>query len=170
MSAPHDSTERELKRCPDCAESVLAEARKCRYCGYRFDGGRFGQTSLLANLLGSKPAADHLTPSVLVADLGVELAEDEDVNVLAFCHVQSRHGYLVLTDRRLVFLEHEGARRYRQQFERPLQSVIDTEISGGLRRRLTVRGTGYDFVARGLRRGVPELLSKHLPGAPAGPP
>jgi hypothetical protein len=29
--------ERGTKTCPDCAEDVLAEARRCRFCGYRFD-------------------------------------------------------------------------------------------------------------------------------------
>jgi len=27
----------EMKSCPDCAEDVRAAARKCRFCGYRFD-------------------------------------------------------------------------------------------------------------------------------------
>jgi hypothetical protein len=26
-----------FKKCPDCAERVLAEARVCRFCGYRFE-------------------------------------------------------------------------------------------------------------------------------------
>ena len=25
------------KKCPDCAESVMADARKCRFCGFRFE-------------------------------------------------------------------------------------------------------------------------------------
>lgn len=28
--------EPQTKACPDCAESILAAARVCRYCGYRF--------------------------------------------------------------------------------------------------------------------------------------
>ena len=29
--------EPDLKACPDCAENVRSAARKCRYCGFRFD-------------------------------------------------------------------------------------------------------------------------------------
>ncbi len=29
----------DLKTCPDCAEQVRTAARKCRFCGYVFDGG-----------------------------------------------------------------------------------------------------------------------------------
>jgi len=29
--------EAQFKKCPDCAERVLEAARKCRYCGYRWE-------------------------------------------------------------------------------------------------------------------------------------
>jgi Uncharacterised protein family UPF0547 len=29
---------RSRKRCPQCSEAVLAEARVCRYCGFAFPG------------------------------------------------------------------------------------------------------------------------------------
>lgn len=36
--SPSAVAEPDLKACPDCAEHVRSAARKCRYCGYRFDG------------------------------------------------------------------------------------------------------------------------------------
>jgi len=32
-----DKEQRQMKRCPDCAEDVYIEAKNCRHCGYNFD-------------------------------------------------------------------------------------------------------------------------------------
>ena len=57
------------KQCPDCAEMVRAEARVCRFCGYRFDGARrddrrgggsSSATGALADLLRRPKAARSL--------------------------------------------------------------------------------------------------------------
>jgi Uncharacterised protein family UPF0547 len=36
-AAASAAAEAERKTCPDCAETVLAAAKVCRYCGYRFE-------------------------------------------------------------------------------------------------------------------------------------
>jgi hypothetical protein len=36
------------KKCPDCAETVLADARVCKHCGYRFRGEAPPDTGYMA--------------------------------------------------------------------------------------------------------------------------
>jgi hypothetical protein len=35
-SRPWSRSKIEVKSCPDCAETILAKANVCRFCGYRF--------------------------------------------------------------------------------------------------------------------------------------
>jgi hypothetical protein len=93
-----------MKACPDCAEMVLAAARKCRYCGYRFDrpARPAAQEGLMAHLF--RRPAPHLSMAETLEQLGVELDPGERAAGLWLGRVTGVDGYLVLTDERLLFV------------------------------------------------------------------
>jgi hypothetical protein len=102
--------QRPLKACPDCAELVLAAARKCRYCGYEFRPAPKpapANNSLFGFLL--RRSAPQLTMAETLAELGVELDPGERLDGLWVGRALSSDGYVVLTDARLFFVA--GLRR-----------------------------------------------------------
>jgi hypothetical protein len=102
-----------MKQCPDCAEMVLEAARKCRYCGYRFDRPEpkaSAREGLFAHLF--RRSAPRLTMAETLAQLGVELAPGERPAGLWLGRVKGIDGYVALTDQRLCFvigLRHQTA-------------------------------------------------------------
>lgn len=145
---------RKHRTCPDCAETVLAEARVCRYCGFRFDGGE--RTGALAPI--GAPAAGARLPELLPA-WGVELAAGEDVAFFGPCRMDSDHGYLLVTTARLVFLAPArgsvrawltAPKQLRTLLDWPLAGVSHAEVDGRWgRSRLHVRGPDRGVTLRG---------------------
>jgi hypothetical protein len=114
--------DRPTKACPDCAERVLTGARKCRFCGYRFDGaeevtwdtagdGLVGLLSLLR-----RPVVPPLTIAGYLARMGIDLEEEEGENEehpvgIWLGRIDGADGYVVITNRRLFVTElgrHQG--------------------------------------------------------------
>jgi hypothetical protein len=120
-AATHD--ERAMKACPDCAEMILEAARKCRYCGYRYDA-QPAQEGLFAHLF--RRSAPHLTMTETLQQLGVALEPGERTTGLWLGQVKSIDGYVVLTDARLVFVI---GLRHQQGSPAPWQHRLD-ELAG----------------------------------------
>jgi len=118
--------ERAMKACPDCAELVLEAARKCRYCGYRFDRPppQPAQEGLFAHLF--RRPATHLTMTETLQQLGVELDPGERPVGLWLAQITGVDGYVVLTDERLCFVM---GLRHRNETRAPWQRRL-TELAG----------------------------------------
>jgi hypothetical protein len=117
--------QRPMKPCPDCAELVLEAARKCRYCGYRFDRQPQKQESLWAHLL--RRSAPRMTMTETLEQLGVELEPGEQPAGLWLAQISGVDGYVVLTDRRLCFVM--GLRHQQAATTAPWQHRLD-ELAG----------------------------------------
>jgi hypothetical protein len=132
---------REEKTCPDCAELVAAQARVCRFCGYRF--AKAPASNPLHWLF--RPADTRSLPEFLL-DCGIELAQDEEVAFFGLCEMDQSSGFLLVTNRRLAFFAARGSRKL---LDWPLEHFRDIEIRGRRRRAcLYLTGDGGDVTLR----------------------
>jgi hypothetical protein len=157
----------ETKQCPDCAEQVLAAARRCRYCGYRFDRGGGALGDLLAGLRKDKP---DVTLDTILADWGGSLESGEEARFFRLAELDGRLGYLLVTGTRLVFFAARGHSRHDRLVERSLDGLSHARIRGGLgRRQLEFGGFAWEHAARLYGRGdiqrLADLLTEHLTAA-----
>jgi Uncharacterised protein family UPF0547 len=77
------------KKCPDCAEQVLAEALKCTFCGYRFDEA----IPLKVNQV--RPPGAHSTWAILLGSLVIGLSLIAAIGVAVAGWDDIDHGALI---------------------------------------------------------------------------
>jgi hypothetical protein len=95
------------KICPDCAETVLAAARRCRYCGYRFDAGATpAPAASFGGVLGLLRRAHPPTTTVpdLMASWGIVPDPDEGHGTLCHGAIAGEPGFIVVTQTRFRFV------------------------------------------------------------------
>jgi hypothetical protein len=129
------------KQCPDCAEQVLAAARRCRFCDYRFDHQRSAGRSLLEGLFsGLRNAGPGGTINEILADWGSSLEPGESVEWFQLGDVDAQPGYLLVTSRRLLFFQQVGRTRHERALEYPRSLLSGVRLLGrGRNRRLGFR-------------------------------
>jgi len=130
----------ELKKCPDCAEMVRAEARVCRFCGYRFEGAarrdRVGVAgSALADLLRRPQTPLSLTE--ILESWGYELAPAETVSYFGYCKLDRAYGFLLITSARVAFFAGRGGTRMLEWRLEELREIASVGSWHGRRLRLS---------------------------------
>lgn len=115
-----------FKQCPDCAEWVRNEARKCRFCGYRFEEPPKRSHS---------PAAEQAPSSVpeLLAQWGSELESGEKIAFFLAAQALGARvspsgiapGFLLVTDRRLAFYAPKRRSLLRRDDAQGATTVLD---------------------------------------------
>jgi hypothetical protein len=149
----------EYKRCPDCAEQVLAAARKCRYCGYRFDRAAAPSASAALARLLRRPPPPTASLSDVLAGWGTELEAGETVGYFGCCQLDGRTGFLLVTNVRIAFYAGRGGDVLIEWPRGEVRVLERRRPLGG--RRLSLRGPGQEVTLSGFvtRAASAEILA-----------